>query len=50
MESLLIDARSITELTPDHLRELVDRIGNTPLEPVYFVIEGKVRKVHLKLE
>lgn len=50
MESLLIDARSITELTPDHLRELVDRIGNTPLEPVYFVIDGNVRKVHLKLE
>ena len=45
-----MDARSITELTPDYLREFVNRIGNTPLEPVYFVIDGKVRKVYLKLE
>jgi 2,3-diaminopropionate biosynthesis protein SbnA len=50
MESLLMDARSITELTSNYLRKLVDMIGNTPLEPVYFVIDGKVRKVYLKLE
>jgi 2,3-diaminopropionate biosynthesis protein SbnA len=50
MESLLMDARTITELTPNYLRGLVDSIGNTPVEPVYFVIKGKVRKVYLKLE
>jgi N-(2-amino-2-carboxyethyl)-L-glutamate synthase len=50
MESLLVDARTITELTPNHLHELVASIGNTPVEPVYFVINGKIRKVYLKLE
>jgi N-(2-amino-2-carboxyethyl)-L-glutamate synthase len=50
MESLLMDTSSIAELTPAHLHRLVNQIGNTPLEPIYLVIEGKVRKVYLKLE
>ena len=50
MQSLLLDVSSITDLTPEQLSRLVDQIGNTPVEPIYFVIEDKVRKVHLKLE
>ncbi len=50
MESLLMNARSIPELTTEHMRSLVDQIGNTPIEPVNFVIDGKVREVYLKLE
>jgi len=50
MGSLLMDATSIAELTLVQMGRLIDQIGNTPIEPIYFVIEGKVRKVHLKLE
>ena len=50
MESLLMDARSIAELTPIEMHRLIGQIGNTPIEPIYFVIDGMVRKVHLKLE
>jgi 2,3-diaminopropionate biosynthesis protein SbnA len=45
-----MDARGIAELTPAQMCKLVDSIGNTPIEPIYFVIEGRVRKVYLKLE
>jgi N-(2-amino-2-carboxyethyl)-L-glutamate synthase len=50
MGTLLMDVTSIAELTPVQMGKLVDQIGNTPMEPIYLVIEGKVRKVHLKLE
>jgi N-(2-amino-2-carboxyethyl)-L-glutamate synthase len=50
MEALLMNATSIAELTPVQMHRLVDQIGNTPIEPIYLVIEGRVRKVHLKLE
>ena len=50
MESLLMDATSVAELTPVQMHRLIDQIGNTPIEPIYFVIEGRIRKVHLKLE
>jgi len=50
MESVLMDPRGITNLTPAGMSRLVHRIGNTPLQPVYFVIEGEARKIHLKLE
>lgn len=50
MESLLMDVTSIAELTSAQMHRLVDQIGNTPVKPIYFVIEGMVRKVHLKLE
>ena len=45
-----MDAASIAALTPAQLGRLVDQIGNTPVEPIYLVIEGSVRKVYLKLE
>lgn len=45
-----MDATSIAGLTPVQLGRLVDHIGNTPIELVYLVIDGRVRKVHLKLE
>jgi 2,3-diaminopropionate biosynthesis protein SbnA len=45
-----MDATSTAELTPAQLGRLVDQIGNTPVEPIYLVIEGSVRKVYLKLE
>jgi len=50
MESLLMNAMSIAELTPVQIRGLVNQIGNTPVELIYLVIDGKIRKVHLKLE
>lgn len=46
----MIDFRRIVDLTATELNSLVDQIGNTPLQPVYFVIKGKTHKVHLKLE
>src|SRR5579885_3432801 len=50
MESLLMDARSIPQLTTEHMRSLMHQIGNTPIEPIYLVIDGRVRAVYLKLE
>lgn len=50
MESLLMDTGSIAGLTPARMQGLVSQIGNTPLEPIYLVIDGRVRKVYLKLE
>jgi 2,3-diaminopropionate biosynthesis protein SbnA len=45
-----MDAREIANLTPIELNKLAQQLGNTPLEPIYLVIGGVVRKVHLKLE
>ena len=45
-----MNAASIAELTSVEMRRLVNRIGNTPLEHLYFVIDGRARKVYLKLE
>ena len=50
MESLLMDSGSLAEVTSVQLQRLVERIGNTPTEPIYLVIDGRVRKVYLKLE
>jgi len=50
MKSILMDARSIAGLTRAQMSRLVHQIGSTPIKPIYFVIEGKVRKVDLKLE
>src|SRR5579885_3846940 len=50
MESLLMDSESMAELTPARMQELVGQIGNTPLEPIVMVIDGRMRRVHLKLE
>jgi 2,3-diaminopropionate biosynthesis protein SbnA len=45
-----MNAGSIADLTPASMSRLVHSIGNTPMQAVHFVIAGKVRKVHLKLE
>src|SRR5579884_1594246 len=50
METLLMDSESMAELTTARLQELVGQIGNTPLEPIVMVIDGRMRRVHLKLE
>jgi len=50
MKSILMDARSIAGLTRAQMSRLVHQIGSTPIKPIYLVIEGKVRKVDLKLE
>lgn len=50
MESLLMDTGSIAELTPAQMQRLINQIGKTPVEPIYFVIDGKVRRIFLKLE
>lgn len=50
MESVVLDQWKNSKVIPacDPLRD--DQPGHTPMEPVYFVIDGRVRKVHLKLE
>lgn len=50
MELLLMEPRDLADLTPAELNLCIRRIGDTPLEPIYFVIEGTPRKIHLKLE
>ena len=45
-----MDAAAIAELAPIELHKLVQHLGNTPMEPIYLVIDGIPRKVHLKLE
>lgn len=50
MESLLMDSESMAELTTARMQKLVGQIGNTPLEPIVMVIDGRMRWVHLKLE
>lgn len=50
LESLLMNAASIAELTSAQMHRLANQIGNTPLEQLYFVIDGRLRKVYLKLE
>jgi len=50
MELVLMEPRDIADLTPLELCRYVQRIGNTPLRPIHFVIDGTIRTVHLKLE
>jgi 2,3-diaminopropionate biosynthesis protein SbnA len=45
-----MNLQGIADLTPIELSRLVQQIGNTPLDSIYLVINGSVRKVHLKLE
>lgn len=45
-----MDTMNIAQLSPAQLHGLLGQIGNTPLEPIYFVIDGNVRKICLKLE
>ena len=40
----------IADLTSDELNKLAQQLGNTPMEPIYLVIGGVARKIHLKLE
>ena len=50
MEPILMDTGSNVDVKPMQLNRLVQQIGNTLIKPIYFVIQGKVRKVYLKLE
>jgi N-(2-amino-2-carboxyethyl)-L-glutamate synthase len=45
-----MEASAIADLAPSELNKLAAKLGNTPLEPIYLVIEGIARKVYLKLE
>jgi 2,3-diaminopropionate biosynthesis protein SbnA len=45
-----MDFHAMASLSPEELKHLVNRIGHTPLEPIALTIEGRERKVHLKLE
>lgn len=45
-----MDIRGIADLAPVELSNLAQQLGNTPMEPIYLVIEGVPRKIHLKLE
>jgi 2,3-diaminopropionate biosynthesis protein SbnA len=49
-EEILMDTTTIGDLAPIELHRLAQRLGNTPLKPVYFIIGGIARKVYLKLE
>lgn len=50
MELVLMEPRDIADLTPLELCRQVQCIGNTPLWPIHFVIDGAIRTIHLKLE
>jgi cysteine synthase A len=45
-----MDTAAIAGLTPVELHKHAQRLGNTPMETIYFVIAGIARKIHLKLE
>jgi 2,3-diaminopropionate biosynthesis protein SbnA len=45
-----MDVTAIADLAPVELNKLAQRLGNTPMETIYFVIGGVARKIHLKLE
>ncbi len=45
-----MDAAAIANLAPIELHKLAQQLGNTPMEPIYLVIGGIARKIHLKLE
>jgi 2,3-diaminopropionate biosynthesis protein SbnA len=49
-KEILMDATVIVDLPLVELNKLAQQLGNTPIEPVYLVIGGIVRKVYLKLE
>src|SRR5581483_3209746 len=44
-----MNAIRIADLTSIELDTLAQQLGDTPLEPIYLVIGGVARKVHLKL-
>ncbi|HLG62479.1 MAG TPA: pyridoxal-phosphate dependent enzyme [Ktedonosporobacter sp.] len=45
-----LDYMEAPHLTATELEALVNQIGNTPMRQISLVIEGKIRKTHLKLE
>ncbi len=45
-----MDTAAIADLPPVELNKLAQQLGNTPMEPIYMVIGGIARKIHLKLE
>ena len=45
-----MDVRGIVDLPPGEPDNLAHQLGNTPMEPIYLVIGGVPRKIHLKLE
>jgi N-(2-amino-2-carboxyethyl)-L-glutamate synthase len=49
-KEVLMDVTAIADLAPAELHKLAQRLGNTPMETIYFVIGGVARKIHLKLE
>ena len=49
-KEVLMDVAAIADLAPVELNKLAQQLGNTPMEPIYLVIEGIARKIHIKLE
>jgi N-(2-amino-2-carboxyethyl)-L-glutamate synthase len=45
-----MNTKGIVDLTPVELNTMAQEPGNTPMEPIYLVIGGVARKIHLKLE
>src|SRR5205823_3749739 len=45
-----MNATAIANLTPVELHILAQKLGNTPMEPIYLVLGGIARKIHLKQE
>lgn len=45
-----MNATGIADLSSVELNKLAQQLGNTPMEPIYLVIGGVARKIHLKLE
>ena len=45
-----MDAANIASTQADELPMLLEQPGNTPMESIYLVFDGRPRKIHLKME
>ncbi|HVU68235.1 MAG TPA: pyridoxal-phosphate dependent enzyme [Ktedonobacteraceae bacterium] len=50
METPVLDIAGLADASAPQLRELVARIGHTPLQPLTVQIDGELRTIYLKLE
>ncbi|GCE31300.1 hypothetical protein KDA_67840 [Dictyobacter alpinus] len=50
MNLVLMDVKSISNLSSASLSDLADQVGNTPIKPIGLTIDGRHYPIHLKLE
>lgn len=47
---MLKTQQGVLDATGSDLREIADRVGQTPLQPIYLAMKRRTYKIHLKLE